>query len=259
MLREQLIRYTELLGVKSAFVIMDFKTGETLTFNESLVVPSASLIKIPIMVEAFRQMQSGLLDPDLRITVKPDEVVAFSVLEFLDGLNTYTLIDLIKLMIIYSDNTAANLLIDLLGMERINACIRDLGLSETRLQRKMMDAESRKNGRENLTTAAEMADIMIRLERGDILNAASSGQMLEILKGQADECIMRVDLPDEIPIARKAGELENLNHEAAIVYGGDFKYIYVFFVLESQSKKESRQSVQRTAKKIFDYINEQIY
>jgi beta-lactamase class A len=259
MLREQLIRYTDLLGVKSAFVIMDFKTGETVTFNEGLVVPSASLIKIPIMVEAFRQMQSGLLDPDQRISVKPDEVIAFSVLEFLDSLNTYTLIDLIKLMIIYSDNTAANLLIDLLGMERINVCIRELGLSETRLQRKMMDAESRKNGRENLTTAAEMADIMIRLERGEILNDVSSKQMLDIMKGQADECIMRVDLPDEIPIARKAGELENLNHEAAIVYGGGFKYLYVFFVWDAQSNNESRQIVQRTSKIVYDYFNEQIF
>lgn len=259
MLREELIRYAELLGVKTAFAIMDFATGEALTYNEKLVVPSASLIKIPIMIEAFRQIKSGILRPDTRLSVKPDEVVGFSVLEFLDSNNTYTPMDLIKLMIVYSDNTAANILIDLLGMERINTCIRELGLQETTLQRKMMDTESRKNGKENLTAAAEMADIMIRLEGGEILDPVSSSQMLDIMKGQADECIMRVDLPDEILIARKSGELENLNHEVAIVYGENYKYLYVFFVWDAQSNNESRQIVQRTSKMVYDYFNDQIF
>lgn len=255
MLREELIRYTELFGVKSAFVIMDFKTGETVTFNENLVVPSASLIKVPVMIEAFRQMKAWLLDPDLRFSVKPDEVVAYSVLEFLDSNNTYTLMDLIKLMIIYSDNTAANFLINLLGMENVNACIRELSLAETRLQRRMMDSESRKAGKENLTTAAEMADIMIRLERGEILDPDSSKRMLDVMKGQSDECMMRVDLPDDIPIARKTGELENLDHEIAIVYGEKYHYLYVFFVWDAQSNNESRQVIQRTSKIVFDYFD----
>ncbi|MEL7655269.1 MAG: serine hydrolase [Bacillota bacterium] len=256
MLREELIRYTELCGVQSAFVIKNLNTGEAVTYNEDLVVPSASLIKVPVMIEAFRQIKSGLLAPDLRLSLNPNEIVAFSVLEFLDSDNTYTLLDLIKLMIIYSDNTAANILINFLGMSNVNTCIRELGLKETKLQRKMMDTVSRKKGKENLTTAGEMADLMIRLNRGEIIDNIHSGQMLDIMKGQADECMMRVDLPDEIAIARKSGELENLNHEMAIVYGPRCCYLYVFFVWNASSNNESRQILQRTSKLVFDYFDQ---
>jgi len=255
MLREELVRYTELLGVQSAFVIKNFNTDEMITYNENLLVPSASLIKVPVMIEAFRQIKSGLLDPDLRLSAAPNEIVAFSVLEFLDSNNTYTLLDLIKLMIIYSDNTAANILIDFLGMGNVNDCLRGLGLNETKLQRKMMDAVSRKQGKENLTTAGEMAELMIRLNRGEIIDHINSRQMLDIMKGQADECMMRVDLPDEITIARKSGELENLNHEMAIVYGSQCNYLYVFFVWNTKSNNEARQILQRTSKLVFDYFD----
>lgn len=254
MLREELIRYTELIGVQSAFVIRNLITEETVTHNENLVVPSASLIKVPVMIEAFRQIKSGLLDPDLRLSVAPDEIVTFSVLAFLDSDNTYTLLDLIKLMIIYSDNTAANILIDLLGMGNVNNCIRGLGLKETKLQRKLMDADSSRQGKDNLTTAGEMAELMTRLSRGEIIDNGCSGQMLDIMKGQADECMMRVDMPDEITIARKSGELENLNHEMAIVYGNQCDYLYVFFVWNAQSNNEARQVLQRTSKIVFDYF-----
>lgn len=255
MLREELIRYTELLGVQSAFVIRNFNTGETVSYHENLIVPSASLIKIPVMIEAFRQIKSGVLSPDRRLSVDPKQVVAFSVLEFLDSRNTYTILDLMKLMIIYSDNTAANTLIDLLGMDKINSCIQELGLKETKLQRKMMDSESRKKGKENLTTAAEMADLMIRLDRGEIIDLVYSAQMLDIMKGQADESMMRVDLPDEITIARKTGELENLDHEVAIVFENQCNYLYVFFVWDAQSNNEARQILQRTSKIVYDYFD----
>ncbi|HWQ79609.1 MAG TPA: serine hydrolase [Anaerovoracaceae bacterium] len=255
MLKEELVRYTELLGVESAFVIRDFNTGQTFAHNENLVVPSASLIKVPVMIEAFRQMRSGVLDPGLRLSVEPEQIVPFSVLAFLDSSNTYTLLDLIKLMIIYSDNTAANILIDLLGVGKINLCIRELGLKETKLQRKLMDADARKEGRENLTTAGEMAELMVRLDRGEIIDSNYSRQMMKIMKGQADECMMRVDLPDEITIARKSGELENLNHEMSIVYGNRQNYLYVFFVWDARSNNESRQILQRTSKMVFDHFD----
>lgn len=255
MLKEELILYTDLLGVKSAFVVKDFSTGKTVSFNEGLVVPSASLIKVPVMIEAFRQIRSGVLSPDQRLSIKSEEVVPFSVLEFLDCGNSYTLLDLIRLMIVYSDNTAANILMELVGMDNVNACIRDLGLKETKLQRKMMDSESRKAGKENYTTAGEMADIMIRLYQGEILDKESSEQMLAIMKGQGDECMMRVDLPDEMVIARKSGELENLNHEIAIVYGKQGDYLYVFFVWDARSNNDSRQILQRTSKIVYDYFD----
>lgn len=120
----------------------------------------------------------------------------------------------------------------------------------------MMDTESRKAGRENYTSAGEMADLMLKLYHGEIIDRTCSVQMLDIMKGQADECMMRVDLPDEITIARKSGELENLDHEIAIVYGTPCDYLYVFFVWDASSNNDARQILQRTSKIVYDYFDQ---
>ncbi|MBR0597820.1 serine hydrolase [Sinanaerobacter chloroacetimidivorans] len=254
MLMDKLLTCVEELNGKCSFVIKNFMAKECFSYDENLVVPSASLIKVPILIEAVRQIKSGELSPDLRLTVKPEDKAAFSVLQFLDSGNSYTLFDLLKLMIIYSDNTAANVLIDLLGMENVNGCMAELGLQETRLRRKMMDFHAREKGFENHTTAREMETIMTRLYKGELIDRQCSDFILDIMKGQADECMMRVDLPDELVIARKSGELERLNHEAAIVYGKNCDYLYLFFAWGTATNNETREIIQKTSKIVHDYF-----
>ena len=254
-LKQELLKCAERLGGECAFVIKNLRTGETLSHRETLTVPSASLIKVPVMIEIMRQVKSGELALDRRFTVEPEDIVPYSVLEFLDSGNRYTLLDLLKLTTVYSDNTAANLLIDLAGMDRVNAGMRALGLTETTLNRKMMDFAARKTGLENMTTAGEMAQIMLRLYAGELLGREYDEQILAIMKGQADECMMRVDLPDDLPIARKSGELECLNHEMAVVYTDHGDYLYVFFVWGTATNNDSREILQRTSKTVFDCFN----
>ena len=95
--------------------------GEAVGFNEDLPLIAASVIKLPVMVEAFRRIGAGELDPDERVTVPPEaKLPSCGALTYLhDGL-TVTVMDLITLMIILSDNTATNLLIDRLDMEAVN-------------------------------------------------------------------------------------------------------------------------------------------
>ena len=120
-------------------------------------------------------------------------------------------------MIVYSDNTATNVLIDLFGMDGINSTIRELGYSDSVLQRKMMDFRAAEEGRQNFTSVKEMLDLMERLYEDRLLGSPYDGQMLDIMKGQADETMMRQELPDELVIARKSGELDALDHDIAIV------------------------------------------
>jgi len=254
MLKKDLIQCAESFGAQCAFVTGDLKSGKFLKHKEDLVVPSASLIKIPVMLEIIRQIGESLLSPEKRMVIPEGEKVPYSVLEFLDPGNSYTLMDLLKLMTIYSDNTAANVLIDLAGMDKINLCLDRLGLKKTILQRKMMDFHAREEGRENYTTAKEMADLMIRLYQEEIFDEKSSNLIIDIMKGQGDESMMRVDLPDDIPIARKSGELENLNHETAIVYTEKGDYLYVFFVWDAPSNNAAREVLQRTSKMVYDHF-----
>lgn len=255
MLKERLIQEVESKGAKCAFVIKDLKNGETISYQEDLVVRSASLIKVFIMAEAMNRVKNGKLSLDTDIRVTESDIVDFSVLTFLNP-RPYSLRELLNLMIVYSDNTATNVLIDYFGIDSINERIREMGFEKSLLQRKMMDFEAAKEGKDNLTVPAELTDFLQRLYDTELLGEGYDNIMLEIMKGQADECMMRDHLPDEIPIARKTGELDCLDHEISIVYGEKTDYIYNFFVWDAASNNEARQMISVTSKIVYDFFED---
>ena len=255
MLREQLIKAAENRGAECAFVIRDLKDGTEITYRSDEVIKSASLIKVFIMAEAIDKVKSGELSLDSDIEVKASDIVDFSVLLFLKP-RAYTLEELLRLMIVYSDNTATNVLIDFLGMDNINKCIRKLGYEKTLLQRKMMDFESAKAGRENYTAPEEMAGFLNRLYDGTLLGSEYDDIMLDTMKGQADEMDMRLHLPDEIPIARKSGELGCLNHEIAIVFKENVDYIFCYFSWNGADNNDTRQLMSDSSKIVYDFFED---
>lgn len=254
-LKEKLIREAENRGADCAFVIRDLKNGGEWTYRENETIKSASLIKVFIMAEAMCRIQNGALALSSGIHVTESDIVDFSVLQFLKP-RTYSLEELLNLMIVYSDNTATNVLIDYLGIDYINQRIRKLGFKKSILQRKMMDFESARNGKENYTSPAEMAEFMQRLYDGRLLGEGYDQIMLDIMKGQADETTMRDHLPDEIPIARKSGELDCLDHDVAIVFGEKTDYMYCFFGWNAESNNEARQLLGVTSKIVYDFFED---
>ena len=139
-------------------------TGDEIRFHADMPMEAASVIKLPIMVEAFRQREAGMLDFALPVTVRREnKLPSCGALTYLhDGL-TVQVGDLVTLMIILSDNTATNLLIDLLGQEHINRTIAALGLTGTQLNRKLFDAEQAALGVQNYVTAADMGALLTGL------------------------------------------------------------------------------------------------
>lgn len=255
MLKERLIKAAEDRGAECAFVVKDLKDGSVCVYREDEVVSSFSLIKVFILAEAVRRIRCGELALDTEIDVKASDVVDFSVLVFLKE-RAYTLEELLRLMIVYSDNTATNVLIDYLGYDDINKHIRDLGFEKSLLQRKMMDFEAKKEGRDNLTTAGEMAEFLERLYRKELLGAEADELMLDIMKGQADETDMRLHLPDELPIARKSGEGDCLNHEIAIVFAESTDYIFCFLSWNGPDNNQTRQLMSDTSKIVYDFFED---
>ena len=255
MLKEQLIKAAENRGAECAFVIKNLKDGTEYTYRSDEVVSSFSLIKVFIMAEAVRRIESGELSLDTEIEVKMSDIVDFSVLLFLKQ-RAYTLEELMRLMIVYSDNTATNVLIDYLGYDAVNKGIRDLGFENTVLQRKMMDFKAKDEGRDNLTTAGDMAEFLDRLYRMDLLGTEPDMLMMDIMKGQADEMDMRLHLPDEIPIARKSGEGGCLNHEMAIVFGEKTHYIFCFLSWNGPDNNQTRQLMSDASKIVYDFFED---
>ncbi len=255
MLKERLIKEAEIGKADCAFVIKDLKGDYFCSYRDNEVVKSASLIKIFIMAEAVDRIKNGDLTLDTEIPVAKEDIVDFSVMLFLKP-RSYQLEELLRLMIVYSDNTATNVLIDYLGIDAINAKIRKMGFEKTILQRKMMDFASAKEGKENYTVPAETADFLQRLYDGKLLGGEYDELMLDIMKGQADEDLMRDELPDEIPIARKTGELDCLDHDIAIVFGEKTDYIYCYFGWNAVSNNEARHLLGVTSKIVYDFFED---
>lgn len=198
----------------------DLCTGESCGYQEDLPLVAASVIKIPILVEAFRQARAGLVSMEEAFSIRPEQKMpSCGALTYLhDGL-TVTLRDLCVLMIILSDNTATNLLIDRLGMDRINHTLRELGMEKTALRRKLFDAEASAMGIENTITARDMGMLLEKMYQGICVSPAADADMMSILKNQR----LNGKIPfylHGIQIAHKTGEDNGITHDVGIVYAG---------------------------------------
>jgi beta-lactamase class A len=257
MLKEVILKSIDHEKMKCAFVVKNLKTNECATFNENEVVPSASVIKVFIMAEILRQVKEGKLSLKQRIVVDEKVKVPFSILTLLENGNSYSLADVITLMIVQSDNTASNILSDIAGMENVNKMIRSLGLNNSVLQRKMMDFNARKEGRENYTTASEMAEMMELLYTGKVLDKEYSAYMIDIMKKQLDTSMMMLNIPDETVVAHKTGELDFLDHEVGIVYQDNGNYIFCVLIWDAVSNNYARQALGTISKVVYDYFKEE--
>jgi beta-lactamase class A len=254
MLQELIMQAIDFQKLNCAFVVENLKTGEHAFFNQTQKVPSASLIKLPVMAEVIRQVKLGGLDLHQRITVKAEDKVDFSILTMLETGNTYSLQDILTLMIVQSDNTAANILIDLAGMDHINQTCNAMGLSATILQRKMMDQKAREAGRENYTSASDMARFLKLLYQGEVADKALSMLMMEIMKQQLDSSMLRLYIPDETVIAHKTGDLEGIAHDAAVIFHKKSDYILTVLTWNAVSNNEARQTIGQISKVVYDYF-----
>lgn len=199
--------------------IIDLATDRSFGVNGDLVFTQASAIKVPILVELLKQSEAGRFSLDDSVTIEAADITGGSgILQRLTpGAVTMTIRDVATLMIVVSDNSATNMMIDFVGMERVNETMQDLDLVETRLQRKMMDTEAWQQNRENLSTPNEAARLLAQLYRGEILNRESCDEILRILSIPKSGRI-RARLPDNVRVAHKTGSVGGVIVDNGIVY-----------------------------------------
>ena len=195
-------------------------SGESYAYHADEPFEAASVIKLPIMAEAFRQFEAGEMRPDERIVIrKEDKLPSCGALTYMhDGLEV-TALDLVTLMIILSDNTATNLLIEMLSMEKINKMIDDMGLTGTRLNRKLFRPELSAQGIQNYVTARDMGRMLDMMLRGQLVSPESSKAMLAILRNQRLNGKMPFYLHSRgIPVAHKTGEDDGITHDVGVIF-----------------------------------------
>jgi len=194
--------------------------GCAMAHNENEPLLAASVIKIPIMVEAFRRFEEGSLNPaDVHVLREAEKMPSCGALNRMhDGLEV-SLHDLVELMIVLSDNTATNILIDLLGIENVNHTMRTYGLTISTLRRKLFDRAGHAAGIENTVTAREMGMLLEMMYAGTLVSPEASREMLEILRNQKLNGKMPFFLkPRGIASAHKTGEDDGITHDVGIVF-----------------------------------------
>lgn len=197
----------------------NLSTGATVSHNSDKGFISASLIKVPILVEAFRQLENKIISKDDIVTLREDDKVpSCGALSYMHNGLKVTVEDLCKLMIVLSDNTATNLLIKLLGFDNINGYMHELGLKNTILGRLLFDYEADKRGMRNMVSANDMGMLFELMWQGRLVSESASRQMLDILKLQQLNHKIPARLGEGVLVAHKTGEDTGITHDAGIVY-----------------------------------------
>lgn len=188
--------------------------------------PSASTIKIAILLAALQQVDAGRhqLDESIRITAD-NRVGGTGVLFGLPSVQQLSLQELCQLMMVVSDNTATNQLIDLLGLDAINHFIQTSGLQHTALRRKMMDTEAQKAGRDNTSSARDLCLLMHWLQQAGHLSAAMQSHALHLMATERPQALLAAALPDGVQACNKVGQLANLRNDVGIFRRGDSSLI----------------------------------
>ena len=213
---------------KLGFYYKDLIDGLEIGYQENELFIAASVIKIPILIEVLRQIESGKINEDRIVRIeKEDKMPSCGALTYMrDGLEV-SIKDLYTLMIIHSDNTATNILINLLGMENINRTLSQLGCKNSKLNRLLFDSLEQEKGKENYISPYEMGYLLEKIYKKDLISKSISQEAERVLKLQRLGSKIPYLLPSHIEIGHKTGEDSGISHDVGIIYSKK-PFIYCF-------------------------------
>jgi beta-lactamase class A len=228
--------------------IEDLTTGDHFFLHESEVFAQASSIKITVLANLYLQAEQGKLKlTDLYTVQSADLVPDSDIMSGLTpGVTRVTLRDLATMMVAVSDNSATNVLIDRVGMQNVNALLDSLGLSHTRLRRKMMDLQAAKQGRENISTPREMMQLLDAIYHGKVLNKESTADFFKMLSTGKASFIPR-DLPPDLKVANKPGELEAVRNDSGIVFVEGRPYVICVMTGYLRNERDGEDAISKVS------------
>jgi beta-lactamase class A len=223
--------------------LRDLDAGTSFDYNAGRVFHAASTMKVPVMIEVFRQAEAGRfgLDDSLVVTNRFNSIVDGSpyVLDTADDSDadvyrkigrSATIRWLVERMITVSSNLATNILIDYVGADAVQSTIEALGITTMEVHRGVEDIKAYDLGLNNTATAGDLATLLQRLAQGAAVSPEADSTMVEILFHQEFNDIIPAGLPQDVRVAHKTGSITEIHHDAAIVYPPD-RRPYVLVIL----------------------------
>ena len=252
--QKQLDAIADNLDGVMGYVVVDIASGERFERMAGEAFPLASTIKLAILYEMFKQADEGRLRIDEPQPLDRRHVVGGSgVLSELEA-PAMSLRDYAVLMIVLSDNSATNLLIDAVGMENVTQRMNGLGMPTLKLRRRMIDTEAARRGDENVGSPQDVAKLLGIIDRGDGLTKGSRDAVLTILR-KAKSSALRDGVPSGVAVANKPGGLDGVATDAGIVYLADRPYIFVATTTYLKSGAAGQAAIRAASQAAFDYFN----
>jgi beta-lactamase class A len=229
------------------------ESRSSLSLNSDRIIPSASIIKLPILLTLIEAVEQNRLSlEDVYLLQETDIVGGAGELQYQKAGNTYSLDYLAREMIRLSDNTATNILIRTIGMEKINQKIEQLGYQETVLNRKMMDFDAIKEGKQNFTSTRNMADLLNKIYHREGISTTAKAYILDLLFACEDKQAIVAGLPG-YQIAHKTGSLDYVRGDAGIVFA-EKPVVLVVFVENFSSQEQADEIIAALSGLLFETL-----
>ena len=228
---------------------------------------AASTMKVPVMIELFRQAEVGTLTLDDQLPIRNEfkSIVDGSPYKLSVGDDsdrevygnidkTMTLRALNEAMITVSSNFATNLMIEKLGVQDVRRTVTKLGADGMQVLRGVEDSKAFEKGMNNSTTARGLLVLLERIGRGEAVSAKADAEMVAVMKRQKFRDAIPAGVPPGTPVAHKTGNITRIHHDAAIVYGPR-PYVLVVLVRGIQDQKVSGRLIASISSAVWKQVN----
>ncbi|WP_333355273.1 serine hydrolase [Microcoleus sp. N3A4] len=235
--------------------LVDLDTGSYLNFNGDAAFASASTIKLPILVAFFQAVDEGKVQLDQMLTLRPEHIVGGSG-EMQDDApgKKYSALEVAKKMIVVSDNTATNMMIELLGgAEVLNQHFATWGLSTTVLRNKLPDLEGT-----NTTSPKDLINIIAQVDRGNLVSVKSRDRLLQIMRQTQNDSLLPKGLGEGSVIAHKTGNINTMLADAGMVDLPNGKRYLVAVMVKHppETEKPAQTLIRDISRMSYRYLND---
>ena len=259
-----------LRALNEAMITVSSNFATNLLIDPDKTFHAASTMKVPVMIELFRQAEAGTLRLDDQLPIRNEfrSIVDGSPYRLSEGDDSdrevyanagraMTLRALNEAMITVSSNFATNLLIEKLGVENVRRTVSRLGGEGMQVLRGVEDSKAFEKGLNNATTARGLLVLLEKLARGEAVSAAADREMVDVLKRQKFNEAIPAGVPAGTPVAHKTGSITRIHHDAGIVYGPR-PYVLVVLVRGIQDQKVSGPLIAAISKAVWDATNSKL-
>jgi len=260
---EQLAADVQAQGGEIGVAIRHLERGEHFEHHAQEPFTAASTIKVPILVALYAGVDRGDIHLETEVRVQPEDQVGGSgVIHLFSPGAPFTLRDLATLMITVSDNSATNMIIDRLGMERINGVLQAMGMEKTRVVSKLMIVRSPSTG-SNTVTAGELTDLLTAIAGGQVISQDACQRMMAILKRQQINDALPSLLPPALPpgaplgalrwweMAHKTGSIARHEHDCGVLFIPG-QTIVITVLTRGLTNQEGKRVIARVGRAVYD-------